>query len=175
MRALVVGCLTALVMSILSPASGVTVTRSSYVATQGVVRVQATQVAQGGDAQARLPARLKRVLELVNAARAKRDLKPMKLGVCLTNKAAQPWARHMADTENMVHQDLSPIFDKCPGFSRLGENIAYGYPTARAVMRAWMKSKGHRKNILKPKFRKIGLGLARADDGTPYWVQDFGG
>lgn len=118
---------------------------------------------------------LKAVLVKVNAQRTKRGLKPLRATVCLTKKVAQPWAKHLAETETLVHQDLSPIFKTCPGLSRVGENIAYGYPTAGAVVKAWMNSPGHRANILNRRFTKIGLGLARSDDGTKYWVQDFGG
>jgi uncharacterized protein YkwD len=118
---------------------------------------------------------LRAVLRKVNAARARHDLRPMRVSRCLTRKFAKPWARHMASTGKLVHQDLQPMFRRCPGFHSVGENIAYGYPTAAAVMRGWMGSPGHRANILRPGFRRIGLGLARSGDGTPYWVQDFGG
>lgn len=118
---------------------------------------------------------LKAVLVKVNAQRAKRGLRPLRATACLTRKVAQPWAKHLAETETLVHQDLSPIFTTCPGLSRVGENIAYGYPTAGAVVKAWMNSPGHRANILNRRFTKIGLGLARSSDGTKYWVQDFGG
>ena len=117
---------------------------------------------------------LKRLLARVNSARERHGRKPLRATVCLTTKVAQPWARHMAATENMVHQDMSVLFETCPGLTRVGENIAMGYPTPRAVMKGWMSSEGHRRNILDKRFRKIGLGLARTADGTPYWVQDFG-
>lgn len=56
----------------------------------------------------------------------------------------------------------------------VGENVAYGFTTARAVLRAWMNSPGHRRNILKCRFKHIGIGLAYAQDGTPHWTQNFG-
>jgi uncharacterized protein YkwD len=48
-----------------------------------------------------------------------------------------------------------------------GENIAYGgghLGTPKAMVRAWMRSPGHRHNILNPDFRQIGIGFVR---GTP--------
>lgn len=30
---------------------------------------------------------------------------------------------------------------------KVGENVAYGYTTAKSVVKAWLKSDGHRKNI----------------------------
>ncbi|BCY15181.1 CAP domain-containing protein [Actinoplanes sp. L3-i22] len=55
-----------------------------------------------------------------------------------------------------------------------GENIAWGYPTAPEVMRAWMASPGHRANILNCGARKMGAAIVYAADGTPYYTQTFG-
>ena len=55
------------------------------------------------------------------------------------------------------------------------ENIAVGYSNAEAVMKAWMLSTGHRKNILNCDLRALGVGVARAGNGRLYWTQDFGG
>src|SRR6185369_17387712 len=40
----------------------------------------------------------------------------------------------------------------------LGENVAYNFPTPDAVMRGWMESPGHRANILRRDFKRIGVG-----------------
>lgn len=55
-----------------------------------------------------------------------------------------------------------------------GENIAFGYPTAQAVVDAWMDSAGHRANILNCGFVAIGVGAIADDDGAIYWTQTFG-
>ena len=93
-------------------------------------------------------------------------------------KAAQKHTRHMQNHGCFAHE--------CPGepsvLSRLkrvnyihnglrrwsyGENIAWGgshLGTPKAIVRAWMRSPGHRHNILNPDFREIGIGFSR---GTP--------
>jgi uncharacterized protein YkwD len=46
---------------------------------------------------------------------------------------------------------------------RVGENLAWGAGTAGTparIVRAWMRSAGHRRNILDPSFREIGVGVA---------------
>ncbi|MFI0356280.1 CAP domain-containing protein [Actinomadura sp. 9N407] len=53
------------------------------------------------------------------------------------------------------------------------ENIAKGYPTPAAVVEGWMKSPGHRANILNCDLRAIGVGMADGS-GCPYWTQNFG-
>lgn len=52
-----------------------------------------------------------------------------------------------------------------------GENIAYGFEAANSVMKGWMNSPGHKRNILNCKFNYIGIGYSA--DGQ-YWVQNFG-
>jgi uncharacterized protein YkwD len=66
----------------------------------------------------------------------------------------------------------------------LGENIAWGsgsLATAAQIHRSWMKSPGHRANILQRSFREIGIGietglpvrLSAAQSGATY-TTDFG-
>ncbi|MBW6437051.1 CAP domain-containing protein, partial [Actinoplanes hulinensis] len=38
----------------------------------------------------------------------------------------------------------------------------------------WMNSPGHRANILNCKSKTVGVGVAYAANGTPYYTQDFG-
>jgi uncharacterized protein YkwD len=45
----------------------------------------------------------------------------------------------------------------------VGENIAWGtgeLSTPRSIVRAWMRSPGHRANILNGRFRQIGIGIS---------------
>ena len=51
----------------------------------------------------------------------------------------------------------------------VGENIAMGQMTIDEVMKGWLKSPGHCKNLMNAMFREIGV----AEDHD-YWVQDFG-
>ncbi|MGL5810129.1 MAG: CAP domain-containing protein [Nocardioides sp.] len=116
-----------------------------------------------------------RQLRRINTERAAAGLRPLRLGRCLTRRAAQPWAKHMARTGDFNHQDLGPVMNTCDRFSTVGENIAYGYRNNREVMSGWMNSPGHRANLLSPNYTHVGLGLKRNADGTKYWVQNFGG
>ena len=57
-----------------------------------------------------------------------------------------------------------------------GENIAAGQRTPKEVVRAWMESPGHCKNILNSLFTEIGISFV-FDQKSPYktyWVQAFG-
>lgn len=61
-------------------------------------------------------------------------------------------------------------------FQTLGENIAFNQgfddPGAFAVEH-WMKSPGHRANILNPRFQQAAIGVFVAPNGTVYLTQDF--
>ncbi len=53
-------------------------------------------------------------------------------------------------------------------FGYAGENIARGQQSSMDVMNSWMNSPGHRANILKSQFRRIGIGHS-----GKVWVQVF--
>jgi uncharacterized protein YkwD len=52
-----------------------------------------------------------------------------------------------------------------------GENIAWGQRTPAEVVKDWMNSSGHRRNILNCDFNAIGVGF---DSRGYYWTQVFG-
>jgi uncharacterized protein YkwD len=57
----------------------------------------------------------------------------------------------------------------------VGENVAYGYPNGRSVVNdGWMRSPGHRANILNPDFRLMGIGARKGHDGRWYVAQVLG-
>ncbi|MEU5211704.1 CAP domain-containing protein [Streptomyces sp. NPDC020742] len=117
-----------------------------------------------------------RILELVNSERSKAGCSPLTLNAKLS-KAAQDHSKDMAAHRNMSHtgSDGSSPGDRITRagykWSAYGENVAYGYGTAESVMKGWMSSPGHKRNILDCSFKELGVGLAQPGD---YWTQDFG-
>jgi uncharacterized protein YkwD len=121
------------------------------------------------------------VLAAVNAHRA--TVGAPALVVSPTLDAAAVWkARHMAKYGYMAHDDPAPPIARttadrlvaCGYGAGWGENIAYGYPTAQAVMQGWLSSPGHRANIEQPGFASTGVAAAAAPNGAVYWAQSFG-
>ncbi len=61
----------------------------------------------------------------------------------------------------------------------MGENIAYGYGSAKAVFEAFREDdedyagQGHRRNMLQKKFTRVGFGCVKVGN-TIYWAQEFG-
>lgn len=116
------------------------------------------------------------VVDLVNSERAKAGCSPLKVNAKLT-EAAQAHSEDMAEHSDMSHtgSDGSSPDDRIEkagySWSTYGENVAYGYSSAKSVMEGWMNSSGHKANILNCDFKEIGVG--RAQPGN-YWTQDFG-
>jgi uncharacterized protein YkwD len=108
-----------------------------------------------------------------NRQRAKRDRAVLRRNDCLHAHAVRQ-ARKMANRERIWHQDLGRVLENCD-MNRVGENVAYGYPTGRSVVNdGWMKSAGHRENILSRKFRLMAVAARKGDDGRWYVAQVFG-
>jgi len=85
---------------------------------------------------------------------------------------AQQWALNMADQQKMKHSNIKNIMKL--GFSKAGENIAYGQKTEESVMKTWLKSPGHRYNIMSTSYTDIGCGFAYSDKEIIYWCVCFG-
>lgn len=124
------------------------------------------------------------VVQLVNQHRASLGLAQLAVTTPLANAAI--WkSRHMAYYRYLQHADPAPPVARSVGERLLacgypatsagwGENIAYGYSTASAVMQGWLNSPGHRANIENPSYRAIGVGAATSSAGLVYWTQEFG-
>lgn len=116
------------------------------------------------------------ILKLVNRERVSRGLSPMKLNSKL-NKLAKIKSDDMYKNRYFSHN--SPIygtpFDLMKkhkiGYMTAGENIAKGQNTPEHVMKSWMNSPGHRRNILNPRFKE--MGVSRDKYGNNIWTQMF--
>ena len=118
------------------------------------------------------------VFDAHNAERSRRRLPALSLNSELS-VAAQGHADDMARRGKMAHRggDGSSPFDRIKrvgySFQIAGENVAYGFDRVESVMTGWMKSPGHRRNILGD-YSEIGVGRAIAQAGASYWCVTFG-
>lgn len=149
----------------------------SHAVTPKTVQQQPVKVSQPQTTQAAstLSANEQKVLDLTNQERAKNGLQALKVDVTLS-KMAHEKSRDMSVNGYFSH--TSPTygspFDMMKKFgitySYAGENIAMGQKTPEEVVNAWMNSEGHRKNILDPNYKFIGVGYVSQGN---YWTQDF--
>lgn len=115
----------------------------------------------------------KEILDLVNEERAKAGVPAIKLDDDLC-KAAQVRAKEIGESFSHTRPDGSDCFTVLKDYSvscvYAGENIAKGSSTAGGAMKQWMNSTGHRSNILRSGWYKLGVGY---DEATNSWVQIF--
>lgn len=118
------------------------------------------------------------VIRLVNLERSKRGLPALKanweLSRCARYKSQDMLKkRYFAHNSPTYGSPFTMMRNFGIRFTAAGENIAMGQRTPQEVMNGWMNSAGHRANILSTKYDQIGVGVAKAANGTLYWTQQF--
>lgn len=120
-----------------------------------------------------------RLMQQINEERRRFHLPDFHFSSTLA-KGAQ---RHACDNAN--HNRLSHIGTdgSSPGkrvlrtgydFDLVTENVAVGYAKADEVLRAWLRSSTHRRNIFEARTNELGLAVARGRDGRMHWVMNGG-
>jgi uncharacterized protein YkwD len=121
------------------------------------------------------------LLETINAVRRAHGLAPLRIDPTLTD-AARFHTLDMLRRDYFAHGDF---YERMVHFGAVGptvgENLAWdsGSGSARFLVDAWLASPDHRANLLRPGFRRIGIGLARGTflghPETTVVTTDFGG
>jgi uncharacterized protein YkwD len=110
------------------------------------------------------------MLQLVNRSRASHGLHALNLHFAVSSFA---WhhSQRMARRNTVYHS--SDVFSEVRqyGATYWGENVGNAY-TLPNIERAFMASPEHRANILKPLYRRIGIGIVRAH-GLVWVTLDF--
>ncbi|QGZ47527.1 hypothetical protein GPZ77_03190 [Streptomyces sp. QHH-9511] len=118
------------------------------------------------------------IVSLANTEREKSGCGPLRPDTRL-RKSAQKHADDMAGRDFYAHESPEGrdagdrITAAGYSWSAWAENIHRGPKTPRKAMEDWMKSAGHRRNVLNCAFEDIGVGVTLTSDG-PWWVQNFG-
>ena len=116
------------------------------------------------------------MLALVNDYRRSKKLPPLQTNAAIEYQAR----RHSMDMGThripFGHQGFSfrmkYVMEKVPGVTQVGENVAYGNLSARAVVSGWIKSPEHRTNM-EGNFKYTGIGVTRNMQNQLYFTQIF--
>lgn len=161
--------------------------------TASLVSPPAAEAASGGYAgkcgggKIFLNADERRSLYLHNKIRKDRNLRPLCVHPRL-QRAARSHSKDMIQRDYFSHNTKGRNQTACERirsfgyrFRYCGENIAYGsgsYGEPDSIMRSWMNSDGHRRNILNRKYREIGIGTYtgtfKGKTGVTMYTADFG-
>jgi uncharacterized protein YkwD len=127
------------------------------------------------------------IVELANAFRRHKGLHELKVNPDLA-KDARSFAEYLARTDKFSHsadgrQPSERAVASGYAYCIIAENIAWEYDSAgfttgelaRALLKGWKNSPGHRRNLLDPDVTDTGAAVARSDrTGRYYAVQEFG-
>ncbi|MDN4524300.1 CAP domain-containing protein [Fictibacillus fluitans] len=141
---------------------------------------QQTSAAPKSDAAAgQLTADEKQMVEKVNQEREKAGVKPLQVDMELT-KMARVKAQDMIDNNYFDHNSpkYGSPFDMMKKFGiqyqTAGENLA-GNSSVDGAHTSLMNSQGHRENILKSDYTKVGIGIVDGGKYGKMFVQEFTG
>ncbi len=118
------------------------------------------------------------VIQAHNRLRTEAKLPPLAVNKKL-QAAAERHAKDMASMGKMTHKgsdgssSIRRIVAKGYNYRRAGENVAAGYFTVDGLMKGWMDSPPHKRNIL-GSFSQIGVACATGEKGKRYWCVTFG-
>jgi uncharacterized protein YkwD len=170
-------------LTFLLAAVAVAVATTTFLATP-----PAAEAAGGGDVRKCgggkifLNADEKSTFALHNSERRDRDLKPLCVHPDL-QKAARSHSEDMIRRDYFSHDTKGRNESSCERVRRFGyrwracrENIGYN-STPNKMFGAWMRSPGHRRNILNAKFREVGIGARTGNyngSKTTMYTADFG-
>lgn len=116
------------------------------------------------------------ILFFVNKFRRTKGLKPLQMSGVLS-KEARSHSKAMASGRTGFGHDgfesrIDDISKEIGTVRAAAENVAYGNLSAEAVVDGWIKSPGHRKNMLGD-FNLIGVGTAKGKGNIVYFTQIF--
>lgn len=136
-----------------------------------VVAVLVTGTAARSDAGSL--SRRNRMLHLLNGVRKQHGLPVFRINRELSRYAGRH-SRRMAEANDVFHtQDLYRLVRSYHP-TTWGENVGKA-GSLKMVRRLWMNSAGHRANILKRAFRRVGVGVVRARGSMWVTVIFYGG
>ncbi len=116
------------------------------------------------------------VLRLVNAARAHHGLRPLALNRSLSQEARAHSRTMLRRNRIFDPPDLERLLAPYP-VDHLGAAAVGCEDTLRALQRAFLRSDAHRRILLHPQLRRVGIGVVRADGpnlcgGGSFWVTE---
>jgi uncharacterized protein YkwD len=116
------------------------------------------------------------VIRLVNIEREKVGapaLKSMDALYPMADVRAKESAASFSHTRPNGTRCFTIFSENSMKYRAAGENLAYGFSTPASVVTAWMNSEGHKRNLLDPDFKYIGIGYYVNESGRVYCSQLF--
>lgn len=116
------------------------------------------------------------IFRYVNEHRQSMGLQPLKMNE-EANRQAFMHSKNMATGKTAFSHDgfeqrIASIKKTTGWITASAENVAYGKLTAREVVKGWLNSPGHKKNI-EGNYQYTGIGIYKDKNGVTYFTQIF--
>ncbi len=114
-----------------------------------------------------------RYLQLINRTRVHHDLRPLRLNVNLSGSA-------LAHTRKMIRKNrlfdvegLAQLLDPYSGFKTMGADVVGCGATLIGIRRLLMLHPAHRRILLSPKMRYVGIGVLKVTGRSSCGKNEF--
>ena len=114
------------------------------------------------------------ILEEINTYRISKGLSSLsKLNIIKSQTFSH--TNHMVESNKISHDNFpsrSAFLKERTGAKKVGENVAVGFQTAESIVRGWVNSEGHRKN-LEGSYTHFDISAEQNDNGTWFYTNIF--
>jgi uncharacterized protein YkwD len=156
--------------------------RASFVVFAAALALVPLGTAGTAGTQATLTQSERSLLGAVNGVRSAHGLRALRVDPALM-RVARSYSAHMIRTGTFTHGAMGARLARSGARGPVfGENLAWGVgsrASAASIVRSWMASPGHRANLLRPGWNRIGLGALRGTfqghAGATVVTADFAG
>lgn len=114
------------------------------------------------------------LLDLINTYRVDNNLNPLEIIEHISYKSSEH-NNYMIATNTVNHDGFTERktnLQEVLGAYRVGENVAFGFSSAQAVMTAWIGSAGHKAN-LEGDYSHYGVSIQIDNNGRKYYTNMF--
>lgn len=114
------------------------------------------------------------ILELINDHRISIGLNTLN-EMPVVKSVAYSHTDYMVDNNEISHDNFytrSDYLKANAGAKKVSENVAYGYTSAESVVKAWIKSEGHKANI-EGDFSNFDISAEQGEEGKWYYTNIF--
>ena len=115
------------------------------------------------------------ILDLVNDYRTSKGLNTL-IKLDIISSVALSHTNYMVETGEVNHANFPQRNENLiinAGAKSVGENVAYGYSSAKGVVHAWIKSDGHRAIIENEKYTHFGISTKQNSKGRNFFTHMF--
>jgi len=115
------------------------------------------------------------ILDLLNEHRTSLGLNPLSpLDIISTESSNH--TDYMIENEKISHNNFNEraafLMENANAIS-VGENVAYGYSTAKGVVTGWLNSEAHRLTIENPNYTNVGISIKTNSNRRNYFTNMF--